>query len=166
MTQPERLAEAGADTGSLCVTRLSWIHGLVWKLEPFPVCITCLLLILTTKLTLILRNKLVIPGERFISDAFMHSPRGHDPTLEATTSLCFKRKRLGFILVVFLSGARADGPDHRAAGRGLPEEEPRHPAGPPDPLAQREHRHSDQRVGAQREGGAKDPQRSQSADQV
>lgn len=78
----------------------------------------------------------------------------------------FKGKWLRFIPVVFLSGAGAHGPDHRAAGWGLPEEEPRHSAGPPDPHAQREHQHSDQRVGAQREGSAEDPQRGQSADQV
>lgn len=65
-----------------------------------------------------------------------------------------------------VSGAGAGGPDLGAAGGGVPEEEPRDPAGPPDPLAQREHQHSDQRAGAQGEGGAEDPQRSQSADQV
>lgn len=65
-----------------------------------------------------------------------------------------------------VSGAGAGGPDLGAAGGGVPEEEPRDPAGPPDPLAQREHQHSDQRAGAEGEGGAEDPQRSQSADQV
>lgn len=65
-----------------------------------------------------------------------------------------------------LAGARAAGQDHRAAGGGVPEEEPHRPAGPPDPHPQREHQHPDQGAGAQGQGGAEDPQRSQSADQV
>lgn len=51
-------------------------------------------------------------------------------------------------LIFFLSsnpfpGAWAVGPDHRAAGGGLQEEEPHRSAGPPDPHAQREYQHSD-----------------------
>lgn len=65
-----------------------------------------------------------------------------------------------------LAGARAVGQDHRAAGGGVPEEEPHRPAGPPDSHPQREHQHPDQGAGAQGQGGAEDPQRSQSADQV
>lgn len=40
-------------------------------------------------------------------------------------------------------GAGAVGPDRRAAGGGLQEEEPHRSAGPPDPHAQRKHQHSD-----------------------
>lgn len=65
-----------------------------------------------------------------------------------------------------LAGARAAGPNHWAAGGSVQEEEPHRPAGPSDSHPQREHQHPHQGAGAQGQGGAEDPQRSQSADQV